>query len=63
MSEPSRGEIWLVDLNPLRGHEQAGRRPSLVISVNGFNYGPAGRTCGYNSHDHEGQRYTVSCGS
>lgn len=42
MYEPSRGEVWLVDLNPVRGHEQTGRRPSLVISVDGFNYGPAG---------------------
>jgi hypothetical protein len=24
---PSRGEIWLADLNPIRGHEQAGTRP------------------------------------
>lgn len=42
MPEPSRGEIWLVDLNPVRGHEQAGRRPGLVISVDTFNHGPAG---------------------
>lgn len=42
MPESSRGEIWLVDLNPVRGHEQAGRRPGLVISVDAFNYGPAG---------------------
>ncbi|WP_213697660.1 type II toxin-antitoxin system PemK/MazF family toxin [Acetomicrobium sp.] len=42
MAEPSRGEIWLVDLNPVRGHEQAGRRPALVVSVDGFNHGPAG---------------------
>lgn len=42
MAEPSRGEIWLVDLNPVRGHEQAGIRPGLVISVDTFNYGPAG---------------------
>lgn len=39
--EPSRGEIWLVDLDPTRGHEQAGKRPGLVISVNLFNHGPA----------------------
>lgn len=37
----SRGEIWLADLNPVRGHEQAGRRPVLVISVDEFNHGPA----------------------
>ncbi|MBW3625894.1 MAG: type II toxin-antitoxin system PemK/MazF family toxin [Armatimonadetes bacterium] len=38
---PSRGEVWMVDLNPTRGHEQAGRRPALVISVDLFNQGPA----------------------
>lgn len=40
--KPARGEIWLVDLNPTRGHEQAGKRPALVISVDLFNAGPAG---------------------
>ena len=39
---PSRGEVWLVDLNPTRGHEQAGKRPCLVVSVDLFNQGPAG---------------------
>jgi mRNA interferase MazF len=39
---PSRGEIWLVDLNPTRGHEQAGVRPGLVVSTDLFNQGPAG---------------------
>jgi len=42
MDDPLRGEIWLVDLNPARGGEQAGRRPGLVISVDLFNQGPAG---------------------
>ncbi|MFH1564224.1 MAG: type II toxin-antitoxin system PemK/MazF family toxin [Nitrospirota bacterium] len=28
---PVRGEIWLVDFNPSRGHEQAGIRPALII--------------------------------
>jgi mRNA interferase MazF len=27
-----RGEIWLVDLNPVRGSEQRGIRPCLIIS-------------------------------
>lgn len=40
--QPSRGEIWFVDLNPVRGHEQAGKRPALVVSVDLFNSGPAG---------------------
>lgn len=42
MTEPSRGEIWWVDLDPTRGHEQAGRRPGLVLSVDSFNKSPAG---------------------
>ncbi len=37
----SRGEIWLIDLNPVRGREQAGQRPCLIISVDLFNHGPA----------------------
>ncbi|MBJ7898815.1 MAG: type II toxin-antitoxin system PemK/MazF family toxin [Cyanobacteria bacterium RI_101] len=42
MAEITRGEIWLADLNPVRGHEQAGKRPCLVISVNLFNQGTSG---------------------
>jgi len=38
----SRGEVWLVDLNPTRGHKQAGVRPALIISTDLFNHGPAG---------------------
>ena len=41
MHEPSRGEIWLVDLNPIRGREQSGKRPVLIISVDGFNHSAA----------------------
>ena len=28
---PRRGELWWVDFAPVRGAEQAGRRPALVI--------------------------------
>jgi len=42
MPEPSRGEIWLVKLDPTQGHEQAGKGPGLVVSVDLFNHGPAG---------------------
>lgn len=44
-SLPARGEIWPADLNPVRGHEQAGQRPVLVVSTNAFNRGPAGLVC------------------
>ena len=42
MPDPVRGEIWTVDLDPTRGHEQAGKRPALVLSTDLFNEGPAG---------------------
>jgi len=38
---PLRGEVWLADLDPTRGHEQAGRRPVLIVSEDVFNSGPA----------------------
>ena len=40
-SSPQRGEIWLLELDPTLGHEQAGRRPALIFSVDTFNAGPA----------------------
>lgn len=39
---PSRGEIWVADLDPTRGHEQAGTRPVLVVSADRLNHSPAG---------------------
>ncbi|MDO8671328.1 MAG: type II toxin-antitoxin system PemK/MazF family toxin, partial [Dehalococcoidia bacterium] len=41
-TNPLRGEVWMVNLSPTRGHEQAGIRPGVVVSTNGFNRGPAG---------------------
>lgn len=38
---PMRGEMWIADLNPSKGHEQGGRRPCLVVSSNTFNEGAA----------------------
>jgi mRNA-degrading endonuclease toxin of MazEF toxin-antitoxin module len=32
-----RGDIYLVSLDPTRGHEQQGRRPVLVVSPGAFN--------------------------
>ncbi|HET6387282.1 MAG TPA: type II toxin-antitoxin system PemK/MazF family toxin [Armatimonadota bacterium] len=39
---PCRGEIWMAGLDPVRGHEQGGTRPCLVISVDPFNRIPSG---------------------
>jgi mRNA interferase MazF len=41
-SQPTRGEVWTVSFDPVRGHEQAGTRPALIVSVDRFNSGPAG---------------------
>lgn len=32
-----RGEIYFVNLNPVRGREQAGNRPVLVLSIDAIN--------------------------
>lgn len=32
-----RGEIWLAELNPVRGSEQSGTRPVLVMQTNAIN--------------------------
>lgn len=37
MRTPSAGEIWLVNLNPLVGREQQGKRPVLIVSDKVFN--------------------------
>lgn len=42
MTAARRGEVWLVDLDPVVGHEQGRRRPALVLSADTWNAGPAG---------------------
>lgn len=37
MARILRGEVRWADLNPTRGHEQAGQRPVLVLSHDIFN--------------------------
>jgi mRNA interferase MazF len=43
MSEgkPQRGDIWIADFWPVRGHEQGGVRPALVVSPDLLNRGPS----------------------
>lgn len=36
-----QGEVWDCQLSPVEGHEQAGRRPCLVISVDQLGTGPS----------------------
>lgn len=37
MARILRGEVRRADLNPVRGHEQAGLRPVLIVSHDVFN--------------------------
>src|SRR6267142_1400030 len=37
MARILRGDVRWAELNPVRGHEQAGRRPVLVLSHDVFN--------------------------
>ena len=39
---PTRGEVWQLDFDPVRGREQGGRRPALVLSADTYNSGPSG---------------------
>ena len=43
MSVPdaSQGDVWDCQLNPVEDHEQAGRRPCVVISVDQLGKGPS----------------------
>ena len=36
-----RGSVWLIDLDPVVGHEQAKRRPCVVVSMDDYNQGYA----------------------
>jgi len=45
-SKVKRGEVYLADPDPVVGHEQGGRRPHLVISVNQMNRSAAGLLIG-----------------
>lgn len=38
----AQGEVWDCELDPVVGHEQAGRRPCLIVSVDAVGRGPSG---------------------
>lgn len=40
LPRPRLGEVWSVTFDPVRGHEQGGTRPGLVISNDPFNRTP-----------------------
>ena len=42
MAKPRRGEIWLINLDPVVGHEQGRTRPGIVVSDDKLNDGPSG---------------------
>ena len=34
-----RGDVWEAEFDPVRGHEQAGRRPAVIVSADRFHQG------------------------
>jgi len=34
---PQRGDVVWININPQAGHEQAGRRPAIVLSPKSYN--------------------------
>ena len=34
---PKQGDIIYLDFNPTKGHEQRGKRPAIIVSINVFN--------------------------
>ena len=34
---PKRGDVIRIDFDPVKGHEQGGHRPALVLSANDYN--------------------------
>lgn len=37
MTAPSQGDYGFISLDPVKGHEQAGRRPVVIVSCDAFN--------------------------
>lgn len=37
MSRPAQGDVWVVRLDPIAGHEQAGTRPVVIVSRDEIN--------------------------
>jgi mRNA interferase MazF len=45
-----RGQIYFVNLNPVKGKEQSGERPVLVLSVEAINRQPSISCYGHCRH-------------
>jgi mRNA interferase MazF len=41
IAQAAQGEVWDCRLGPTAGHERAGRRPCLVVSVDALGKGPS----------------------
>ena len=41
-SDLVRGDVWEAEFDPIRGREQAGRRPAVILSSNILNQGSGG---------------------
>ena len=42
---PAQGDLVILTFDPQKGHEQRGRRPALIVSVEAFNRGTGMAMC------------------
>ena len=56
---PLRGDVWIVDLDTIIGHEQGGIRPVLVVSRGSFEPESSRSDHDHGHHDHEDVQLNV----
>ena len=57
---PERGDLVWLDFSPQAGHEQAGRRPGVVLSPRGYNKPSGLALCCPITHRAKGYPFEVS---
>jgi mRNA interferase MazF len=57
---PKQGDVVWVDFNPQVGHEQAGRRPALVLSATAYNKKTSLMVCCPLTNQEKGYPFEVS---
>lgn len=40
-----KGDVWEAEFDPVRGREQAGRRPAVIVSADSFHQGGSQLVC------------------
>ncbi|MED1790304.1 endoribonuclease MazF [Brevibacillus laterosporus] len=57
---PDRGDLVYLNFNPQSGHEQAGRRPAIVLSPEAFNFATGFAVCCPITNQQKGYPFEVT---